>query len=101
MILSEIFPIPNSFSDVCAQINADTVKCDVIKYSGIIGGREQTRYCANMFNIGFDCNVVDLTARLKTYPAQRVYSISYGSSRDSYKEKGSQLKDRNRRRNSA
>lgn len=34
----------------------------------MLDGRVQTRYCANMFNIGFDCNVVDLTAKLKTYP---------------------------------
>ena len=44
------------------------MKSDVIKYSGVIEGREETRYCINMFNIGFDCNVADLTQTLKTYP---------------------------------
>lgn len=62
------FSDKDCFLNVKAQICADTMKCDVIKYSGVIDGVEQTRYCANMFNIGFDCNVVDLTARLKTYP---------------------------------
>lgn len=70
------FSDTDSFLDVCAQIEANTVKCDVIKYSGIIDGREQTRYCANMFNIGFDCNVVDLASRLKTYPLLKG-SIAY------------------------
>ena len=34
----------------------------------MIGGRFQQRYCANMFNIGFDCNVVELAGRLKKKP---------------------------------
>ena len=36
--------------------------------SGIVNGKEVTKYCANMFNIGFDCNAADLTAKLKQYP---------------------------------
>lgn len=62
------FPDAGDFLDVKAQLLGKTVKCDLIKYWGNINGQEITRYCANMFNIGFDCNVVDLTARLKTYP---------------------------------
>lgn len=62
------FPEGGDFLDIPAQLNARCVKSDAIKYSGILSGKQQTRYCANMFNIGFDCNVVDLTATLKTYP---------------------------------
>ena len=51
-----------------ALLNGKSVKCDAIKYSGVLEGKEQTRYCGNMFNIGFDCNVVDLTATMKTKP---------------------------------
>lgn len=62
------FPEAADFTDIEAQLAAEPKRCDAIKYSGILAGKEQTRYCANMFNIGFDCNVVDLTATLKTYP---------------------------------
>ena len=62
------FPEAGDFLDIASQLNSHPVKSDAIKYSGILAGKEQTRYCANMFNIGFDCNVVDLTATLKTYP---------------------------------
>lgn len=58
----------SSFEDIDAQINGESVKCDAIRYTtetdkGIISG-----YCANMFNIGFDCNVADLTSKMKTKP---------------------------------
>jgi YegS/Rv2252/BmrU family lipid kinase len=56
------------FMSVEAQLRGTVEKKDVIKYWGVLDGREQTRYCANMFNIGFDCNVVDLAATLKKYP---------------------------------
>ncbi len=62
------FPETADFTDIEAQLAAEPKWCDAIKYSGILAGEERTRYCANMFNIGFDCNVVDLTATLKTYP---------------------------------
>lgn len=52
------------FSDIDAQISGSTVKCDAIRYTtcGLV------RYGANMFNIGFDCNVADLTATMKKRP---------------------------------
>lgn len=52
------------FSDILAQINSPAIKTDAIRYTtnGI------TRLCANMFNIGFDCNVADLTATMKKKP---------------------------------
>ena len=52
------------FNDLEALTNADTIKCDAIRYT--TGGI--TRYCANMFNIGFDCNVADLTNQMKKKP---------------------------------
>lgn len=56
------------FMDIESQLCAPIRRCDAIRYSGILEGRQQTRYCANMFNIGFDCNVVDLTSKIKKYP---------------------------------
>lgn len=62
------FPDAGDFLNIEAQLKGEVIKCDAIRYSGLLAGKEQTRYCANMFNIGFDCNVVDLTAKLKNYP---------------------------------
>lgn len=52
------------FSDINTLINSPAVKTDAIRYTtfGVI------RLCANMFNIGFDCNVADLTANMKKKP---------------------------------
>lgn len=62
------FPEAGDFKDIYAQLQGKVVKSDIIRYSGLVDGKYSTRYCINMFNIGFDCNVVDLTARLKAYP---------------------------------
>lgn len=62
------FPEAGDFLDPEAQLLGTDVLCDAIRYRGVLDGTEQTRYCANMFNIGFDCNVVDMTATLKKYP---------------------------------
>lgn len=62
------FPQDADFLDIKAQLQGYKMKSDVIKYHGTFDGEEQTRYCINMFNIGFDCNVADLTQTLKTYP---------------------------------
>lgn len=62
------FAEAGDFLDVENQIFGKSMKCDAIRYHGVLAGEEKTRYCANMFNIGFDCNVVDLTATLKNYP---------------------------------
>lgn len=55
----------DNFKDVKAQINGKTIKCDVIRYQT----DDKTRYCINMFNIGFDCNVADMksTVTNKTF----------------------------------
>lgn len=57
-----------SFTDIEAQFYGEPSQCDIIRYKGTVNGKEVEKYCANMFNIGFDCNVVDLTAKLKQYP---------------------------------
>ena len=62
------FPEAGDFLDPEAQLLGTDVSCDAIRYRGVLDGTEQTRYCANMFNIGFDCNVVDMTTTLKKYP---------------------------------
>ena len=56
------------FSDIESQIVGGTQKCDVIRYSTIFGGVEKEGYCVNMINIGFDCNVADMTTRMKKKP---------------------------------
>lgn len=58
------FPLTDDFFNVCAQANGEPLSCDAIKYTY----NKKTRFCANMFNIGFDCNVADLASRLKRYP---------------------------------
>lgn len=52
-----------------AQLTAKPVDCDVLEYTRIREGAEpEVRYCANMFNIGFDCNTADLANRIKKSP---------------------------------
>ena len=54
--------------DIRAQMTSEAETVDLMKYDGIIDGRRQVRYAVNMFNIGFDCNVVELAGRLKQKP---------------------------------
>lgn len=56
------------FSDIEAQLSGETVKCDAIYYKSDVNGILKEGYCVNMFNIGFDCNVADMTARMKQKP---------------------------------
>ncbi len=53
------------FSDISGQIDGESEKCDIIRYTTTVAGKEKSGYCVNMFNIGFDCNVADLTNILK------------------------------------
>lgn len=62
------FPEAGDFRSVRAQLSGKSVPVDLIRYTGMIEGRKQTRYCINMFNVGFDCNVVELAGRLKKKP---------------------------------
>ncbi len=56
------------FLDIEKQLAFETQKTDVIRYKFRKNNFTYTRYGINMFNIGFDCNVVDITARLKKMP---------------------------------
>ena len=58
----------SSFLDIKAQIGGESRSSDAIHYRAEYGDVVTEGYCANMFNIGFDCNVVDMTARVKTWP---------------------------------
>ena len=49
-----------AFFDIERQINGQPMPIDLIRYND--------RYCVNMLNVGFDCNVVDRTVRLKKSP---------------------------------
>ncbi len=87
------FPAESDFTDVESQLQGYLVKSDVIKYSGKLAGKEDTRYCINMFNIGFDSNVADLTQKLKTYPLLKgslAYLAAVGAT--FIKKKGANLK---------
>lgn len=54
------------FFDIEAQITSASEKCDVIRYTTTDEmGQSRVGYCANMFNIGFDCNVVDAMESIK------------------------------------
>ena len=53
------------FSDISGQISGESEKCDIMHYTTTVNGEEKSGYCVNMFNIGFDCNVADLTNTLK------------------------------------
>ena len=64
-------PAGSGFDDVGAQMDGTIFTTDLIKFSGILDGEEKTRYCINMFNIGLDCDVVDLTAKVKKLPFVR------------------------------
>lgn len=57
-----------NFNDIKNQILGKCVKCDAIRYRTVRNNVTKEGYCANMFNIGFDCNVADLTASIKKKP---------------------------------
>lgn len=57
------------FRDIESQLQGQAVDSDLIRYVQYLDGVKQApRYCVNMFNIGFDCNVVDQTAKAKKWP---------------------------------
>lgn len=56
------------FYNIESQISGESEKCDVIKYETTINGSKKEGYCVNMVNIGFDCNVADMTAEMKKKP---------------------------------
>ena len=56
------------FHNILHQLDGKTVKCDAIRYETLLDGMKNEGYCVNMFNIGFDCNVADMTADMKKVP---------------------------------
>ncbi|MDO4545189.1 MAG: diacylglycerol kinase family protein [Bacillota bacterium] len=71
----------SDFLNITGQIRGASVPSDLIRYRAEYEGHITEGYCANMFNIGFDCNVVDLTARVKSLPfisGSLAYLISVG-----------------------
>ena len=89
------FPDAGDFTDIEALLSGNIIPCDAIEYSGVIDGEFKTAYCANMFNIGFDCNVVDKTNDLKRKP-MIAGSAAYlmGVAATLIKKKGANLKIR-------
>lgn len=55
---------PN-FYDLEKQIYGECVKCDAIRYNTKVDDELKSGYCANMFNVGFDCAVADMTDRVR------------------------------------
>lgn len=62
------FPEAGDFHSIEAQLLGKSKPVDLIKYGGKIDGKKRKRYCINMFNIGFDCNVVNMAGKLKEKP---------------------------------
>lgn len=56
------------FLNIEAQFRGRTRKVDLIRYQYSDGNDEMFSHCVNMFNIGFDCEVVYRTSILKNYP---------------------------------
>ena len=56
------------FKDIRRQMRGRSVSSDLIHFHAVYDNNITESYCANMFNIGFDCNVVDLTSRVKRWP---------------------------------
>ena len=56
------------FLDMERQLSAESRQVDLIQYQYKTALGETSRYCVNMFNIGFDCEVVYRTSILKKYP---------------------------------
>ncbi len=59
------FAFSGDFFDVLSQLNGESIKCDAIRYHTYVDGIEKSGYSVNMFNIGFDCNVADMTNFIK------------------------------------
>lgn len=58
----------SDFLDLENQMRGKSRTSDLIKYRAEYEGTITEGYCANMFNIGFDCNVVDMTDTVKNWP---------------------------------
>ena len=56
------------FLNMEKQLTSDSVFSDLIRYEAEYGNVMTEGYCVNMFNVGFDCNVVDMTSKVKRIP---------------------------------
>jgi diacylglycerol kinase (ATP) len=56
------------FTNLKDQMRGGTIKVDLIKFQFNDGKNDNIRYCINMFNLGFECDVVYNTDLLKKYP---------------------------------
>ncbi len=61
----------SGFLNIENQILGKAQFSDLIRYTADYNGNITTGYSANMFNIGFDCNVVDMTNTTKNWPLLR------------------------------
>ena len=57
-----------SFLNIDNQLSGSAVLVDVVRYMEIGDAKVAGSYAINMFNIGFDCNVVVQMAKVKKYP---------------------------------
>ena len=57
-----------SFDDISCHVFGKSVACDAIRYKTVTKNGTISGYCANMFNIGFDCNVADLKGKMEESP---------------------------------
>ncbi len=63
------FGTAEQFRNIEAQLMGEAAGCDLIRYVEYLDGKaSDPRYCANMFNIGFDANVADQTSNVKKWP---------------------------------
>ncbi len=62
---SRNFPNRDQLYNVSKQLTGKSIPCDAIQFRTESNGLLKEGYCANMFNIGFDCNVADTTANIK------------------------------------
>lgn len=81
------------FLNIERQMLGTAVKVDAIGYKSSTDSYSSTRYCINMINIGFDCDVVREAAVLKKKPfvsGSMAYLI--GVAKKLYQMKGTNLK---------
>ena len=61
-------PPEKAFRSVAAQLTGTPQQIDLLRCRGRIDGINVDRFCVNMINNGFDCNVVEMARELKKKP---------------------------------
>ena len=61
-------PGARDYLDIGRQLDGAPMTCDAIRYSYLSGETKTERYAINICNMGLDCNVADLTGRMKRVP---------------------------------